>query len=101
LKSFQRRTVARCRQIFLIVSYRRFDLPRVHCLQITTGVNTMFMALNPWSERQTTPTMAQTDEHFDRVFEDHPSRDRPSETYGAWQATAIFELKPFSAPPGR
>jgi len=60
----------------------------------------MFLALNPWQQRQTAPTDPR-DDIAENVFEDRPSMDRQSQSYGAWQATAIFELRPFSAPPGR
>jgi hypothetical protein len=61
----------------------------------------MFLALNTWSQRQTSPTTTHGDDPTDHAFDDSPSMERPSESYGAWQATAIFDLKPFSAPPGR
>lgn len=61
----------------------------------------MFMALNPWSDRQTVPTSPRGENPADHAFDDQPADERPSQSYGAWQATAIFELKPFSAPPSR
>ncbi len=61
----------------------------------------MFMALNLWNDRQTTPTTPRGDDPADHAFEDRPAQDSQSQSYGAWQATAIFELKPFSAPPSR
>lgn len=37
----------------------------------------------------------------DLSMDDVPPAERPSEQYSAWRATAIYNLAPFSAPPGR
>jgi len=52
-------------------------------------------------DSQSVPNTLRGHEYGDLPVDDPPPAEHPSEQYSAWRATAIFNLAPFSAPPGR
>ena len=51
-------------------------------------------------DSRSVPSTLRGHEYGDLPVDDPPPADHPSEQYSAWRATAIFNLAPFSAPPG-
>lgn len=79
-----------------------FEPARLHCLQITTEQPAMPMWFTNIFAGQNDPTpMHGGHDHGDLPVDDPPPMDHPAEQYSSWRATAIFNLAPFSSPPGR